>query len=59
MIVRLERYGSSGIVLERRGYEDLGPEILLGRAEAARPITIDDRKKGVFVAVPPRGSEKP
>jgi hypothetical protein len=60
LIDRLERYGFGGIVLDRRGYEDMGQELLGRLAAVGRPITIDDRRQArVFVSLTPRGSERP
>jgi hypothetical protein len=42
MIDRLEDYGFSGLVVDRRGYADGGRALILGLAAAGHPIAFDE-----------------
>jgi hypothetical protein len=55
MADRLEGYGFSGIVVDRRGYADAGRSLLSSLAEAGRPIAFDEVGGGrAFVRLVPR-----
>jgi hypothetical protein len=55
MVDRLESYGFSGLLVDRRAYLDGGRELLGGLAAAGRPITIDEEGRGrAFVRLQPR-----
>jgi hypothetical protein len=42
MVERLEDYGFSALVVDRRGYADGGKELILGLAAAGRPVAFDE-----------------
>jgi hypothetical protein len=55
MVERLEGYGFSGVVVDRRGYPDRGHALLSGFAEAGRTVAIDEGAAGrAFVRLRPR-----
>ena len=54
MLDRLEGYGFSGVLVDRRGYADGGHALLTGFTEAGRPIVVDEPGGRVFVRLQPR-----
>jgi phosphoglycerol transferase len=55
MVDRLEEYGFSGVVVDRRGYADGGRSLLSGFAEAGRNPLVDEEGGGrAFVRLSPR-----
>jgi hypothetical protein len=55
VVDRLEGYGFSGVVVDRRAYADGGRDLLSGFAEAGRPVTFDEAGGGrAFVRLVPR-----
>jgi hypothetical protein len=54
MLARLEEYGFSGILLDRRGYADGGERLLTGFTKAGRRILMDEEGGGrAFVRLDP------
>jgi hypothetical protein len=55
MVARLEEYGFSGVIVDRRAYVDGGEALLAGFANAGRPVALDEPGGGrAFVRLKPR-----
>ncbi len=55
MVARLEEYGFSGILVDRRAYPDGGERLLTGFTQAGRRILVDEEGGGrAFVRLEPR-----
>jgi len=59
MAARLESYGFSGILLDRKGYEDRGEKCLAELAEAGWPMEFEQGVNNEWVFIPLKPAENP